>query len=221
MLSARLFVPTAEAAFIAGLSDRQINRVIDEHLVPEVLFARHEGLRSFTRLCAAFAAFYFDTEDWLLASARRQVLEELTARVVQQPGHAPVLALAVLPPQWSWKVSHRAVEVDVAAYVHQAQARALEVDQAQALVVSDPEILRGSPVFAGSRVPVATVLGSITAGIGLDRLQASYPFLTEAHVQAARVYDAVHPRRGRPLRLEQALPGGQRRLTRVVRGATA
>ena len=30
-----LFIPTAQAAFIAGLTDRQMNRIVDEHLVPE------------------------------------------------------------------------------------------------------------------------------------------------------------------------------------------
>src|SRR5450830_471632 len=30
-----LFIPSAEAAFIAGLSDRQMPRVVDERLLPE------------------------------------------------------------------------------------------------------------------------------------------------------------------------------------------
>jgi hypothetical protein len=34
MLAQRL-IPLAKAAFIAGLSDRQMNRVVDEHLMPD------------------------------------------------------------------------------------------------------------------------------------------------------------------------------------------
>ena len=70
-----LFIPTAEAAFIAGLTDRQMNRVVDEHLMPEPLFEQRGSSRLFTRLGAAFARFYFATEDLLLASARKQVLD--------------------------------------------------------------------------------------------------------------------------------------------------
>lgn len=36
-MSTQLHIPTAEAAFIANLTDRQMNRIVDEHLVPEPL----------------------------------------------------------------------------------------------------------------------------------------------------------------------------------------
>jgi uncharacterized protein (DUF433 family) len=75
----------------------------------------------------------------------------------------------------------------------------------------------GVPVFAGTRVPIGIVLGSVAAGIELDRLTASYPFLTEAHIQSAKVYDEVHPRRGRPRRLAEVNPELPRRVTRVVK----
>ena len=39
MASCPLLVSTAEAAFIAGLTERQMNRVVDEHLVPDGLVA--------------------------------------------------------------------------------------------------------------------------------------------------------------------------------------
>ena len=80
-MAASLFIPTAEAAFIAGLTDRQMNRVVDERLVPEPLFEQRGSSRLFTRLGAAFAYFYFSTEDQLLAGARRKILDELNVRV--------------------------------------------------------------------------------------------------------------------------------------------
>jgi uncharacterized protein (DUF433 family) len=214
-------VPTAEAAFIAGLSDRQMNRVVDEHLVPDVLVGQQGSTRLFTRLGAAFARFYFDTEDLLIAAARRQVLEELTSRVTRLPGKEAVLALAQVPPELSWKVVRCAVEIDVAPYVSTALVRAREVDQAQALITTDAQVMGGAPVFAGTRVPIDTVLASLDASVDLPRLQASFPFLTQAHVGAARVYAEVHPRRGRPRRLADVNPDAVRRSTRVVRAARA
>lgn len=68
-----------------------------------------------------------------------------------------------------------------------------------------------------TRVPVDVVLGSFAPGISLDRLKASSPFLTEAHIQSAKVYDEVHPRRGRPRRIADVNPGLPRRVTRVIK----
>lgn len=211
-----LFIPTAEAAFIAGLTDRQMNRVVDEHLVPEPLFEQRGNSRLFTRLGAAFAKFYFATEDLLLAGARRQVLDELSARVDRLQAKDQVLTLTQLDSM-SWKVERKYVEVDVLPFLQEAFYRAKEVDQADALVTTDPAVMGGVPVFAGTRVPVGIVLGSLAADVHLDRLKASYPFLTEAHIQSAKVYEAVHPRRGRPPRIADVNPELSRRVTRVVK----
>jgi uncharacterized protein (DUF433 family) len=213
-----LFIPTAQAAFIAGLTDRQMNRVVDEHLVPEPLFEQRGSSRLFTRLGAAFAKFYFETEDQLLASARRQVLDELNNRVAQLPTKNQVLALMLLDST-SWKVERKHVEVDVLPFLQDAFHRAEEVDQADTLVTTDPEVMGGLPVFAGTRVPVDTVLATLTAGIVLDRLKTSYPFLTEAHIRSAKVYEAVHPRRGRPRRIADVNPEFAPRSTQLVRRA--
>lgn len=215
-MPATLFIPTAEAAFIAGLTDRQMNRVVDERLVPEPLFEQRGNSRLFTRLGAAFAKFYFATEDLLLAGARRQVLDELSARVDRLQAKDQVLTLTLLDSM-SWKVERKFVEVDVLPFLQEAFHRAKEVDQADALVTTDPEVMGGVPVFAGTRVPVGIVLGSLAAGVHIDRLKASYPFLTEAHIRSAKVYEAVHPRRGRPRRIADVNPELSRRVTRVVK----
>jgi uncharacterized protein (DUF433 family) len=64
----------------------------------------------------------------------------------------------------------------------------------QNLVVSDPEILSGEPVFAGTRIAIDTVLASLDAGIDLARIRASYPIVDDEHIAAARAYRAAHPR---------------------------
>ncbi len=216
-MTASSLIPTAEAAFIAGLTDRQMNRVVDEHLMPDLLFERQGNIRRFTRLSAAFAKFYFDA-DWLIPRARRRVLDELTDRVMQLQHMNLVLALTALP-EMSWKVANVTVEVDVEPYIAQVFARVKELDLAGALVTTGPDVMAGAAVFAGTRVPIDIVLGSMAAGIEMDRLVASYPFLTDAHIQAARIYEQVHPRRGRPRRLADALPAAARTVTRVVRPA--
>ena len=66
--------------------------------------------------------------------------------------------------------------------------------QAKSLVIIDPEIMGGVPVFAGSRVLIDIVLSSLDRGIQMDELMAAYPFLTSAHVQVARAYAQFYPR---------------------------
>ncbi|WP_019575231.1 DUF433 domain-containing protein [Curvibacter lanceolatus] len=217
-MSASLFIPSAEAAFIADLSDRQMHRVVDERLLPDSVFQQRGSTRLFTRLGAGFAKFYFATEDLLMARARRQVLDELSARIDHLPMKDALLTLMQLDAI-SWKVERSFVEVDVLPFLEQALQRVKQVEQADALVVTDPEILGGTPVFAGTRVPSEVVLGSLAAGIGLDRLQDSYPFLTEAHIESAQVFALVHPRRGRPRRLADLSPALEPRIMRVVRHA--
>jgi uncharacterized protein (DUF433 family) len=75
----------------------------------------------------------------------------------------------------------------------------------QNLVVSDPEILSGEPVFAGTRIAIDTVLASLDAGIDLARIRASYPIVDDEHIAAARAYRAAHPR-GRALRISERHP---------------
>lgn len=54
------------------------------------------------------------------------------------------------------------------------------------LVRSDPGVMGGVACFAGSRLPVETVLASLDAGVSWARVVASWPWLTEDHVRAAR-----------------------------------
>jgi uncharacterized protein (DUF433 family) len=209
-VSANLYISTAKAAFIAGLPDRQMNRVVDEQLIPEPLVIQQDSSRLFTLLGTAFAKFYFSTEDLLVASARRQVLAELTARVSREKTRDEILTLRI-PESVSWKVHLQFVSVDVQPFIHAALDRAREVAQAEALVATDVEVMGGTPVFVGSRLPLDVILSSLAKGVPLDRLKMSYPFLTAVHIQAAFVYTNVHPTRGRPRRLAELNPELPRR----------
>ena len=220
-MNTNFFIPTAEAAFIAALTDRDMNRVADENLMPSELFEKKGGVRRFARLGAAFAKFYFDDRSWLMARARKQVLEELTQRIALLQSRDEVFGLIALPDMFNWKVVNFSVEVDMAPYVADVFARVKDVNQADALVTINSDVMGGAPVFTGTRVPLDVVLGSMAAGIDVDRLKASYPFLTDAHLHAARVYAEVHPRRGRPRRLADTNPRSLRRVTRIVRVAAA
>jgi uncharacterized protein (DUF433 family) len=45
-------------------------------------------------------------------------------------------------------------------------------------ITIDPEIMSGKPVFAGTRVPVETLIGYILDGNTLDEFLADFPTVT-------------------------------------------
>lgn len=61
-----------------------------------------------------------------------------------------------------------------------------------AVVVSDPEILGGTPVFAGTRVPVRALFENLADGVSLGDILDAYPTISrEQAVEALREADAL------------------------------
>jgi uncharacterized protein (DUF433 family) len=52
------------------------------------------------------------------------------------------------------------------------------------IVSRDPEIMGGAPVFAGTRVPVQTLLDTIEAGDTIDDFLEGFPTVTRKQVIA-------------------------------------
>jgi len=58
----------------------------------------------------------------------------------------------------------------------------------QSRIVSDPEILGGKPVVAGTRLAVETVLSHLASQLDFEDLYAAYPALTPEDVKACLAY---------------------------------
>lgn len=54
----------------------------------------------------------------------------------------------------------------------------------QDLISRDPEVLGGTPVFAGTRVPVRTLLDYLEAGQTIDDFLEDFPTVTRSQVVA-------------------------------------
>ncbi len=59
------------------------------------------------------------------------------------------------------------------------------------LIATDPAVLSGQAVIAGTRVPVSVVLDCLAAGMSTQHIVAEYPTLTSEGVQAAAAYGAL------------------------------
>ena len=66
-----------------------------------------------------------------------------------------------------------------------AQGR-LAAHQRTGLVISDVEVMGGSPVFEGTRIPVASVMSLVGDGLSVEEIQQHYPRLTAADVLLAK-----------------------------------
>ena len=51
------------------------------------------------------------------------------------------------------------------------------------VICRDPEVMGGTPVFCGTRVPVQTLIEYLEAGDSIDEFLEGFPSVTREHVQ--------------------------------------
>ena len=67
------------------------------------------------------------------------------------------------------------------------------------LISSDPQVMHGQAVLAGTRVPVSMILDCLAAGMTAEQIIAEYPAVTVAGIRAAAAYGAALAREELPL----------------------
>jgi uncharacterized protein (DUF433 family) len=110
------------------------------------------------------------------------------------------------------------------ALVIEVKSVRLELDQdlkklerAESMIISDPEIMRGTPVYRGTRVPVELIADMLRQGASADEILEGYPALNREKVELAPLYVHAFPRRGRPA----SRPWAKRKPTRTTRHSRA
>jgi uncharacterized protein (DUF433 family) len=63
--------------------------------------------------------------------------------------------------------------------------------QTEPVIHSDPEIVGGTPVFVGTRVPLATLLDYLEAGQPLSEFLEDFPTVTREQAVAALAQEAL------------------------------
>ncbi len=189
---------TTEAAVAAGVSLPQINRVIDEKILPDDCYST-SPTRTVRSDACLLIAFYFETADWLTAGARLKTIRNATAR----------------PHTWAqWKnyaMDEDFVTVRFADLWKNVDTRLQQLSAAENMVLEDPEIMGGIPIIRGTRVPVHQIAAVFEAGTPMERILKSYPSLTAQQVELASIYAKAVPQRGRPKRTE--FPAGTKILS--------
>jgi uncharacterized protein (DUF433 family) len=195
-----------EAALVASVALRDINRAIDEHILPAEFVSTDDGRRVSAGACSLIA-FYFSSADRLTAEERHLAIEEAGKRLRRLRGYSVAALL-----QQDWLLRREFLTIDFAPFLRRAHERLERLKAARSLVVSDPEVLGGAPVLRGTRVPVHDLAASVAAGIPMARILAAYPSLDAEKLDLAVLYAEANPARGRP-RAKAALPRNAKIIT--------
>ena len=65
-------------------------------------------------------------------------------------------------------------------------------------ITSHPDILGGTPVIAGTRISVYSILGRLQDGETADDITRDHPRISEQAIETAELYAKAHPLCGRP-----------------------
>jgi uncharacterized protein (DUF433 family) len=177
------FTP-AQASAVANLPLRTVHKLIERRLIRPRL--RRKG-RSLQRMLTREQLLYLRLESKglrLLPMATRRSL----AKKIEKSPEIDVVCLT-----------------EGSVLVVQVKAARQELDQdlerlqhAEEMIVSDPDIMRGSPVYRGTRIPVQLIADMLSQGATPEEIVESYPSLDKEKVALAPFYLQAFPRRGRP-----------------------
>ncbi|MBB6305569.1 uncharacterized protein (DUF433 family) [Rhizobium leucaenae] len=92
-------------------------------------------------------------------------------------------------------------------FMRGASERLDDLAAAREAVTSSPDILGGTAVIRGTRIPVYDIAASVAAGHSTERILETWPSLDREKIRLATIYAEANPLRGRP-RVLGDLPEG-------------
>jgi uncharacterized protein (DUF433 family) len=190
----------AEAAVIASVTVRDINRVIDEEILPAQFYSLEDGRRIRLAACP-LVGFYFHAAKALTAEERLRLIGLFSERMSTKMEEQSLVSWR----KTDWTIRECFLTVNLDEFVEKALDRSAKLETAEEMVVEDPAILSGTPVIRGTRIPVYDLVASVAAGVPRERILAAYPGLDETTLDLAVLYAEANPVRGRPRRFV-ALP---------------
>jgi uncharacterized protein (DUF433 family) len=190
-----------EAAVVSGVGVREVNRAVDEGILSGA-FSAGESRRFSAGACVAIS-FYFGSATRLTVEERLFAIDSIEPRLRRSE-----INLLEASASEDWTVRDGFLTIDMAPFLTATFERLRRLEAARALVTSAPDVLSGTPVIAGTRIPVHDVAASIAVGHTREEVLAAYPSLTAEQIELATLYAEANPLRGRP------------RLAPLPRGAT-
>jgi uncharacterized protein (DUF433 family) len=178
------FTP-AQASVVANLPLRTVHKLIERRLIRPRL--RRIG-RSFQRMLTREQLLYLRLEAkgvrLLPMAARRSI-----AKKIEKSPEIDVMCLT----------EDSALVIQVKSTRQELEQDLKKLQKAEEMIISDPDIMRGSPVYRGTRIPVQLVADMLSQGAKPEEIVEGYPSLDPKKVALAPFYVQAFPRRGRPV----------------------
>src|SRR5215472_8119985 len=176
----------AQAAAVTGLPLAAVHKAIDSRLIRP--FAERSGA-TVRRLLSKGHLIYLQLEAeglrLLPVGTRREIAES-----IQRSPRAEKLPVA----------NGTALLIEIGTARRAVESQLKQLARIEEMVVSDPEIMRGTPAFKGTRIPVDLVADMLAQGATVEEILEGYPTLSKEKIGIAPLYMRAFPRRGRPSR---------------------
>lgn len=176
----------AQAAAVTGLPLAAVHKAIDSRLI------RPRSARvgaTVRRLLSKEQLIYLQLEAeglrLLPVGTRREIAES-----IQRSPKTEKLPVA----------NGTALLIEIGTARRAVESQLKQLARMEEIVVSDTEIMRGTPVFKGTRIPVDLVADMLAQGATAEEILEGYPTLNKEKVAIAPLYMRAFPRRGRPSR---------------------
>jgi uncharacterized protein (DUF433 family) len=202
---------TSEAAVVAGVEVRDVNRLIDENILPAELYSVENTRRVRAGACA-LVRFYYGSAELLTANERRGAITHLCTEAKSKHHSWAIKRWRTAKPNWTYH--HLFMTLNFDKFIEETIEGHERLEKAREIVVEDPGILSGTPVIKGTRVPVYDVAASAASGLSVAEIRKDYPSLSEDKIELAILYAKSTPPRGRPK--AAAAPGKRRMISRRV-----
>jgi uncharacterized protein (DUF433 family) len=174
----------AQASAVANLPLPAVHKLIERRLIRP----RRLGTgRSIQRMLSREQVLYLRLESEgvrLLPIAARRAIAK---RIESSPGIDTVVL-----------TEGSALHIQVKAVRLELDEELKKLERAANMVISDPEIMCGTAVYRGTRIPVELIADMLTQGARSEEILEGYPALDRERIELARLYVQAFPRRGRP-----------------------
>jgi len=203
-----------ELATAADVPRRHVDHMLETDILPDAV--RVGGAKPKFRCEAALlVALDAHCKDWLTVKARKSAWRSFALRLSVSPSasfchhrnddthfddarYLELLSKLVAGPILLEVTESFRPVIECTAH------RVRNLVEADDRIVMDPEILSGTPVIKGTRVPVHDIASSVEAGVPKNEIFESFPSLAPNDVEIACIWAKAHPAVGRPRRVTES-----------------
>jgi uncharacterized protein (DUF433 family) len=176
----------AQAAAITGLPLSAVHKAIDNGVIrPRAARAGATVRRLLTKDQLIYLQLEAGGLRLLPVGTRREIADS-----IQQSPRTEKLKVA----------NGTALLIEIGTARRAVESQLKQLARISEMVISDPEIMRATPVFKGTRIPVDLVADMLAQGATAEDILEGYPTLSKEKIAIAPLYMRAFPRRGRPSR---------------------